>query len=335
MANQATNSVDKWQLSLQAEETFALSRAVLDARTLVTHVQADQDALASVVLAQLHRDIHGVPFAEVNFVPGSIKDFSKDKLALDIGDARGIRSTPRGGMMIKASAAGGSCCLAVLRLLPKEERSVLAPYIEEISLADESGQSTALRMAKKYRIWGNEVDRAALTQTSTGFQFQAQRRVMSDYRMYENMWADIYGRLQLGDERKSALSIKDPWKDVMSLFGGRFAVLPVGASLNHAQLLESFGVEVTFHTRALYVTKDCWSLGFHRSNSANQALNFEELFQGLLKDFPGICVKPFFVGWGSKGGGLKCSEVEMRAIRDRILNHVQIQLGIWYGALRH
>jgi hypothetical protein len=322
-------AVDEQLDRLKREESFALREAVRRADRLVTHESPDLDALLSLALAQLYRSrFNGtgddLPIA---FVPGNCRDFPKGTLALDIGDARGLRSTPSGGMMLKASQAGGSCCTAVARLLRDDDYNIIETFIREVSLTDEDKEmGTIQRIRSKYKLWANERD--ALICTSIFDIFQSLRYTSYDFELYQIFRRLVEGILIRGHKRRF-FHERNSWEGVETYYNGRFAVLPVYASIYHAKVLENHGVEVSLYMVPLKSKRDVWSLAIHRAPKA--LMNLEELFHGKMTDFSGIFMNEFFVGWGAKGGGLNATESEARLIRDNFIQRVKNVLEPWYS----
>lgn len=315
-------------------EVIAIEQQVLNATKLVTHVRADLDALISLVLAQIFRDIKGLEHLPVFFEPGGRMDFERGVLALDIGIARGLRSTQEGGFMIKSSSVGGSCCMAMLRLLPKTEQDILKTLVEEISLTDEDqeGRNTVSRVVDINTDWRNNQIKNALLCTSIFDVFQSLRDQCQDHELYEIVLKWIYGTLNRGMRRKE-IRESNPWLGVNMAFGGRLAILPIGASIYQAKYLEKHGVEFTIHGRGIIGKNNKWSLGLHKAQTS--AADLIELFGEKVIDLPGIYIGTRFIGWTVKGGSLSCSEQQFRIMRDRLIAIAKEVLCGWFSALKH
>ncbi len=317
---------------IKREEVFALQEAVMSAERLVTHESPDLDALTSLAIAQLYRRFnnasHDVPIA---FVAGGIRDFPRGTLALDIGDARGLRSTPSGGLMLKASSAGGSSSMAVARILRDDDYNILETLVKEISQHDEDHREkgTIDRIWSRHRLWPYTADRSALIRTSVFDIFQSLRRSSFDFELYELILRIIEGTLIRGHKRRLFMT-RNPWDGVETYYGGRFAILPIGASIYQARALEQQGVEVSLHTVPIKKKRNTWSMALHRAHRV--AMNLAELFRGRTGDFPGIFMNESLLGWGVKGGGLPATEPEVQIIRDRFIARMKSVLGPWYSS---
>lgn len=316
-------------------ESFALGEAVMRAERFVTHENPDIDALLSVALAQLYRRFMGERSdLPISFVPGGTRDFQKGTLALDIGIARGLRSYPSGGMSLKASIAGGSSCMAVARLLREDDYKSIKTLVEEVSLCDESGEgNTVERLWVKHRLWRYGDDKNVLLVTSVYTMFHDLRFTLHDFELYELFVKWVDGILIRGHKRRASKQ-KNPWDNVEVFYNGRYAILPIGGSIYQARSLEQQGVEVSLNAVPMRnMQRDSWSLALHRAPQAS--LNFTDLFQGKMDDFPGVFVSDFFVGWGAKGGPYKGTESEFRILRDRFIERTKEVLGPWYTSPQH
>jgi hypothetical protein len=322
---------DEYLERLKREEVFALQEAVMRADHLVTHESPDLDALVSVALGQLYRRFNGASRdVPVSFVAGNVRDFQRGVLALDIGEGRGLRSTPSGGFMLKASTAGGSSSMAVARILRDDDFRIIEPFVQEISTSDEDkDKGTIERIWSKHRLWPHGEDRNALMVTSIFDMFQSLRCSSYNFELYDLFLRLMEGVLIRGHRKKFSKE-RNPWDGVQTYYGGRLAVLPIGASIYQAKALEQQGVEVSLYTMPVRSMRDTWSMAVHRADHV--AMNLAELFQGRMGDFPKIYIGERLVGWGVKGGGLKALETDARLIRDRFIARVKNVLGPWYSS---
>ncbi len=343
------NETDSW---IQ-EERLALGYWLKEAEQLVTHADADLDALFSLVLAQLYRTTLGKEEIPVAFVPGSVRDLPKGTVALDVGVGRGIYNTKSGGALIKASVVG-SACLAILRLLPHEEYDILKTMVSEISKSDEDsrGRNTAMRtmdeivgfvrrMRPEDRELHSELRSMLNTKRSTLFctsiydMFQSLRSAnTSDQGLYSFVYEWVQGTLLRGRRRRFLRTADEP-VDVVKLFNGRLAVLPLGGGVDMSKLLEKLGAELTLYCRSIDESGKHWTMVLHRAPDSH--INLEKLFGDRMNDFDGICIKEFLVGWtAEKGGGVWLGgQEDIHQFRDRFIERVIGILEPWMASPRH
>ncbi len=334
-----------------AEESFALSHWLTNAEKFVTHVNADLDALLSVVLAQVFRTAHGLSLVPVEFVPGGIHNFPTGVLALDIGPDRGLRSTPQGGMMVKSSATAGSACMAILRTLPLEEQNILHALVKEISKSDEDGRNAPFRALDElyedmvcarpddidmHEILNKELKKkkAGLFCTSVYDQFHSLKRSgWKDHMMYDFVSDWVGGMLSRGRDRNRVQLVTNNWIDVRKVFGGKLAILSMGGLMGDSRIAHKQGAELTLYCGMLRSNPNNWALVL---NKGSGHVDLEGLFRDRMNDFPNIGIRPTMVGWSSKGGGVWVrSRGEMESIRERFIKRVVDILTPWYASPRH
>lgn len=336
------------------EESLALGRWLLEAELLVTHQDADLDALFSLVLAQLFRTTLGKAELPVAFVPGSVREFKKKVVGLDIGTARGLRSAGQ-GVMLKASGAGGSSCMALLRLLDEEEYDILKTVVSEISKSDEDPRARSTAMRTLDEIAGEVIRlrphdkelhmevksvlnsrRSILFCTSIYDTFQSLRAAgVSDLGLYNFVCEWVNGALTRGRRRKNIRLADSEMPDARRLFNGRLVVLPMGLGVDASKTLEKQGAELTLYCRSIGGNNKHWTLVLHRAPGA--LINLDELFTDRMEEFEDICIKDFLVGWtAEKGGGLRIGKAEdIQAIRERFIDKVIRILEPWMASPVH
>lgn len=349
MFSLAHKLTDNDRLVEAQRESFGLLNEIVHAKQLVTHQRADMDALFSVAMVLLLRRLKGLQPIPVSFVPGS-QDIGKNVLALDMGPARGLRSTAGGGFSIKASHADGACCMAVLRTLAHagfdEEYHALEMLVREISITDEDsqGRNTVQRVVdeslsnlrntteEKALVYKSLIkSKSQLICTSMFHMFGLLRAKYTDDELLRIV-CDLVDEEVKFRKRKRNLPL-DPFNGVEFLFGRKLAITPVGAGREVTEYLEKHGVDVTLYSCPISPNKDKWVLVLHKARNA--VIDLEGLFSGRMDDFPNIAINGMLVGWGSKGGGLIANDLEIRRLRKQFIQRVVEVMGPWHMSRNH